>query len=256
MYNFKITSPSKEELNILNVSEIKSFLTTNTFHVLIHTAIKGGRRLTDDVSDDFYKNILMFENILTFADKFKMIINLDSGAIYDRNTDILNRSEDELYTVPKDYYGLSKYVIYKRTLEYSNIYNFRIFNIFHSSETIGRFIRMCFMSKYYNETLTIPEDKYFDFMYKDDFIKIVLYYINNLNTQHKLEKTMNICYKEKYKLSDIANIICKADNINILNTNLYNNYCGNNTKLDGLDIKLDGLKNGLLMYENVFKLTH
>jgi len=176
--------------------------------------------------------------------------------MYDRNTDILNRSEDELYTVPKDYYGLSKYVIYKRTFEYSNIYNFRIFNIFHSSEKLGRFIRMCFMSKYYNETLTIPEDKYFDFMYKDDFIKIVLYYINNLNIQHKLEKTINICYKEKYKLSQVANIICNADNIHILNTTSSNNYCGNNTKLGGIDIKLDGLEKGLLLYEKYFKLAN
>ena len=65
----------------------------------------------------------MFENILKFADKFKMIFNLDSWAIYDRNTDILNRKED-LFIVPLDYYRFSKYNIYQRSLQYENVYNF------------------------------------------------------------------------------------------------------------------------------------
>ena len=41
-----------------------------------------------------------------------MIINFDSAAIYDRTTDILERREEELLTIPTDYYGFSKYVIY------------------------------------------------------------------------------------------------------------------------------------------------
>jgi UDP-glucose 4-epimerase len=247
---FYIINPSREELNILYLSNIKTFLINNQFDILIHTAITGGRRLKEDSSEDSYKNIIMFENLLTFSEKFKMIINLDSGAIYDRATDILNRDEDELYTVPKDYYGFSKYVIYKRTLNYSHIYNFRIFNIFHANEEINRFIKSCFISKYNNTIINISEDKYFDFVYKDDFIKIMNYYINNLNTQDKLEKTINICYKEKYKLSDIAKMICKVDNINILNDNSNNNYCGNNTKINNLSIKLDGIEKSLILYEN------
>ena len=255
-YNFYIINPPRDELNILDLSNIKNFLINKQFDILIHTAITGGRRLKEDSSEDAYKNIIMFENILILSENFKMIINLDSAAIYDRTSDILNRCEDELYTVPKDYYGFSKYVIYKRTLNYSHIYNFRIFNVFHVNEEINRFIKTCFISKHNNTIITISDDKYFDFVYKDDFIKIINYYITNLNTQDKLEKTINICYNEKYKLSDIAKMICKVDNINILNTNSKNNYCGNNEKLQKLPIELDGVKKSLLLYENNFTLTY
>jgi len=256
--NCCIISPSRVELNLLHLSEIKTFLINKQFDILIHTAINGGRRLKEDSSEDVYKNILMFENILKISEKFKMIINLDSGAIYDRTTDILNRNEDELYTIPRDYYGFSKYVIYNRSIKYSHIYNFRIFNIFHVDEETNRFIKLCFLSKHNNTIITISEDKYFDFVYKDDFIRIINYYINNINTQYKLEKTINICYDKKYKLSDIAKMIFNniyIDNINILNTISKYNYCGNNSKLNNLPIELYGLEKSLLLYENEFKKT-
>ena len=74
----------------------------------------------------------MFENIIKFSHLFKLIINFDSGAIYYREIDIYNRKENDLLTISKDYYGFSKYVIYKLSLSYDNVFNFRIFNIFHT----------------------------------------------------------------------------------------------------------------------------
>jgi len=215
--SFDIINPSHKELDILDFNTLKKFLNENKFDILIHTAVLGGRRTNEENSDVIYKNLLMFENLLFFSDKFKMIINLDSAAIYDRTTDILNRKEADIFTLPTDYYGFSKYVIYKRTLSYDNIFNFRIFNIFHANEESNRFIKSCFLAKNNNTKLTIFEDKYFDFVYEDDFIAIIKFYLDNFNIL-KLEKTINICYDNKYKLSDIANII-----INKNNTTSYSN---------------------------------
>ena len=127
-FKYEIVAPARAELNILSFSEVKYFLENNDFDILVHTAISGGRRTKDENGDVTHFNLLMWENILKFADRFKMIINLDSGAIYDRSTDILNRSEDDIFTVPNDYYGFSKYLIYQRSLQYKNVFNFRIFN--------------------------------------------------------------------------------------------------------------------------------
>ena len=241
---YNITALSRDKLNILNYNELHNYLSENTFDILIHTAIIGGRRTKEETSDVFYNNVLMFENILKFADKFKKIINFDSAAIYDRSTDILNRKESKLNTIPIDYYGFSKYVIHERSLQYTNIYNFRIFNIFHINEEPDRFIKSCFLAKQNNLILSIIEDKYFDFVYETDFIKILNYYLTNSN----LEKTINICYNEKYKLSDIAKLIDPNIKLNIIKKESTNNYTGDGTLLSNLNIDLLGLKESLFKF--------
>lgn len=93
--------------------------------------------------------------------------------------------------------------------------------------------------------LKIFNDKYFDFMYEDDFIKIIKYYIDNVYMQSDLCKTFNLCYKEKYKLSEIAKMILPESEIEILDDNCNRNYSGSNDKLMKMNIQLDGLENSL-----------
>jgi len=137
------------------------------------------------------------------------------------------------------------------------MYNFRIFNIFHVNEEPDRFIKACFLSKKNNNPITIFQDKYFDFMYEDDFIKIVKFYIDNCNTQEKLEKTINICYEEKFKLSDIAKLIVsgKTANIKVTDSKMDKNYSGDCEKLNKLDISIIGLKESLKIYEQLLVET-
>ena len=249
--DYEITNLSRTDLNVLDFEEIKKYLSENSFDALVHTAILGGRRTKEENGDVTHKNLVMFENLLYFADKFKMIINFDSAAIYDRSTDILNRKEEDLYTIPTDYYGFSKYNIFKRSLHHKNVYNFRIFNIFHVNEEPDRFIKSCFLAKKNNTHVTIFEDKFFDFVYENDFVKIVKFYFDNVDSQINLQKTINICYEKKYKLSDIANIILEDHSkINIIKNNSMN-YSGNGTLLKSLNIDLLGLENSLKTYSKL-----
>ncbi len=248
---FKIIILERDAFSLLDYNSVKSYLTNNSFDVLIHTSISGGRRTMKEEKNIVYENLLMFENLVKFADKFKLIINFDSGAIYDRSTNIYCRDEPELFTIPTDYYGFSKYLIYKRSLQYKNIVNFRIFNIFHVNEEPDRFVKSCFLAKKNGTPITIFQDKYFDFMYEDDFVKIIKYYIDNYSS--KLPKTFNLSYTNKYKLSDIANIILNnKEQILIKDNSCSNNYCGDGTVLDNLSIGLDGLEASLKKYEALF----
>ena len=192
----------------------------------------------------------MFENILKFANKFKVIINFDSAAIYNRSTDILNKKESEVNIIPIDYYGFSKYSIYHRSLQYNNVYNFRIFNLFHSNEEPDRFIKSCFLASKNNTPITIFEDKYFDFVYEDDFIKILNYYIINF-CNINLEKTINICYQDKYRLSEVAKLIDPNIQLNILKKESINNYTGDGTLLSNLNLNLLGFKSSIEIYRNL-----
>jgi nucleoside-diphosphate-sugar epimerase len=246
-----IASISRTEFDLSNYKELEKYLSDKEFDILIHTAIKGGRRTKSETGEVVYQNLLMFENLIRFENKFKLIINFDSAAIYDRSTDINNRKECELNTIPCDYYGFSKYLIYNRSLQYDKIINFRIFNIFHANEEPDRFITSCFLAKKNNTTITIFQNKHFDFVYENDFTKIVEHYIDNLINLNKLPKTINISYKKKYKLSEIAELILgNKQLIRIDDDTLENNYCGDGSLLNSLDIHLDGLETGIQNIKN------
>ena len=251
---FDITCICRSNFDLIDFKSVQNYLQINSFDVLIHTAIAGGRRTKAENGDVVYNNLLMFENLIKFADKFRLIINLDSGAIYDRATNIFYRKEEDIASVPADYYGFSKYLIYNRCLQYSNIINFRIFNIFHTNEEPDRFIKACFLAKQNGTNVVISQDKYFDFMGEADFIKIVKYYLTNLTNLQNLPKTFNLSYKQKYTLSDIALFILQdATKIDIqcaLNLD-QGNYCGNSDKLDDFGIDLDGLEVSLHKFKTV-----
>ena len=247
---YDITSITRNDFDLLDELSVSNYLMDKEFDVLIHTAIQGGRRTKEETGQVVYENLIMFENLMKYNHKFKLIINFDSGAIYDRSTDIYCRKEEELNTIPKDYYGFSKYIIYKLSLQYKNIVNFRIFNIFHVNEEPDRFIKACYLAKKNRTNVKIYQDKYFDFMYEDDFIKIIKYYINNYS--NNLPKTFNLSYTKKYTLLEIAQMILEDNKLLEIDNTLIaktNNYCGDGTILNNMNIGLDGLEQSLKKYE-------
>lgn len=248
---YNITCITRNDFDITDQIELENYMNNNSFDILIHTAIIGGRRTKDENGDVVYKNLLMFENLIKYSHKFKLIINLDSAAIYDRSTDIYCRKEHDIKTIPLDYYGFSKYLIYKRILAHDNVINFRIFNIFHINEEPDRFIKACFIAKKNKTQVKIFQDKYFDFMYEDDFIKVLNFYL--INYSNDLPKSVNLSYINKYKLSDIAFMILNdKEQIIIEDTTCKNNYCGDGTLLHTLNINLDGIENSIIKYERNF----
>ena len=247
-----VEAPGRAEMNMLDLDNIKQYLQNKTFDVVIHTAIKGGRRTRPDTHEDVYNNMLMLENLLWFKDKFKMILNMDSGAIYNRSEDMFKRKETDIHSIPTDYYGFSKYMIYQRGLAFDNFFNMRIFNIFHELEEPDRFIARCINVANNGGALEIYENKYFDFFYKDDFVSVVKYYIDNVDNKEKLFKTLNISYEEKHTLADIAKMII-GDNaekqIIVHNDKREHNYCGDNSLLKSMSIELVGLENAIQIYK-------
>ena len=73
-----------EEKNIHNCfNNIKKYWSSIDF--IIHAAVRGGRRIREDISDDFYNNVRMFE---VLASQGIPMITFCSGAVYGRQEDI------------------------------------------------------------------------------------------------------------------------------------------------------------------------
>jgi len=259
----KFFNGCRKTINLFDKFILKEYILNNKIDVIIHCAIEGGKRGLKDNSDNFYNNLLMAENILNSVSFVDKIINIASGAEFDRQIDIANCNEEEIFNrCPLDYYGLSKNIIAKRfASKNSNTYNIRAFGCFDENEINSRFIKSCIINNLTNNDILIHQDKVMDFIYIEDFLKIIKFYLLNENIKHK---DINACYQQKLKLSEIASFINNISNnqvsIKIENLTKGLSYTGNFTKLKSLNINLTGLTTGIIktyntINENIYRWT-
>jgi len=228
---YTITTISRNDFNLEDTEQTDKWFENKTFDAVIHTAIKGGSRLEiekDNISD---LNLKMFNNLLLNKDKFKKLISFGSGA------------EFFLEHTP---YGKSKKIINKKINNINNFYNLRVFGVFDKEEKDTRFIKANILRYLNKQPMQILTNKIMDFIYMEDLVSIVDYYLQHDN----LIKEINCCYEQKYTLKNIADIINQLDSykvdINIQNKNILEFYCGESS----LPIDTIGLSKGI---ENTFR---
>lgn len=246
-YNLLLTN--RDTLDVINPEDVNCFFNNNNVDIVLHTAIKGGRRDSHDKYDDFLDNLSMFGNLVANKNKFKLMINFGSAAEFDKSKNIESAEEARfLKELPCDYYGLSKNIIARQIAGIDDkIVNLRLFGCFGQNEHDFRMIKHN-INRYKNKkSIIIHKDRMMDFFYVGDLCEVINHYVNVLGVG--LPKDVNMSYVEKTSLLDIANIINKLDNhrvmIEIISDENEKSYTGDSTKLLSLDIPLKGVEYGI-----------
>ena len=173
---------TRQELDLTDPEAVKEYFRKHEYDVVIHCAVIGGSRLRPDDGEVFYKNLLMFENVVV-AFKGK-IIYFSSGAALRGNP-------------PSDPYGMSKWLIDRRIETLPNAYSLRIWGCYGPGEPSTRFSAVCKKEGH----VVINQDRYFDFIDVEDVRKIVREYVS---CKWEMPKVCNLVYPEKLLLSQWA----------------------------------------------------
>lgn len=236
---YHVLSPSHKELDLLETVAVDDFFAKNHIDVVIHCALVGGSRKEEQEENSLSKNLRMFFNIVKNKDKFEKMINLGSGAEYDKSRPIIDVKEEDFgKSVPTDDYGFFKYVCSKYIEQSKNIVSLRVFGLFGKYEDYRyRFISNAIYQNLSGLPININQNVFFDYVCIDDFIKIVGYFIEN-EAKHKF---YNIGTGQKIDLLTIANLINdiagRRSEIIIKNEGLNNEYtCNNERLLNDLDV--------------------
>jgi UDP-glucose 4-epimerase len=184
---YEVTTITRKEVDLTNNSSVNLFFLGEKYDVVIHCATAGATNTRDTDWSIADNNLTMYYNLLQNKNHFTKLINLGSGA--------------EVY-LSETPYGLSKKVIANSVLDKNNFYNLRIFGVFDENELDTRFIKANIKRYINKEPLLIHQNRYMDFIYMSDLIKIVDYYINNEGP-----KELNCNYNIQYNLENIADII-------------------------------------------------
>lgn len=231
---YSIVAPSSKELNILDEDKVTKYLQDNYFDIVLNFAIYGdGIDKTKDGTKMLEYNLRMFLNFEKNSHLYGKMYYAGSGAEYDKRFDIIDvREEDEGKSIPVDQYGLMRYTVDKIIRASSNIYNLKIFGIFGKYEQWERrFISNCCCRAIKGLPLTIRKNLYFDYLYVEDFCRILEKLMDITLNEHSI----NVTRGEKIDLYSIAKMVREISNKNldifVCEEGLGNEYTACNSKL-------------------------
>lgn len=229
-----VLAPTHKQLDLLGAESAHRYFRLHPIDIVIHCAVVGGSRKEEFEKGMFYDNMRIFFNIVRCKKYFKRMINIGSGAEYDKRFPIVNIKEDALgKRVPIDEYGFYKYVCANYINESdNNIVDLRVFGMFGEGEDYRyRFISNAICRHLLGKSIIMNQDVYFDYMDIQDFIKIIEFFV-----AHKPKyKSYNIGTGKKINLKTVAKIINIISNTNrkiiIKKPSLNNEYTCNISQL-------------------------
>ena len=231
---YSVETPKSSQLNLINEDEVRGYLESNYYDVVIHAAVYNPRIGTDkERNKEIDFNLRMFLNFERYSDKFGKMYYFGSGAEFDKSGDISDVKADGIINrIPETDYGLYKYVINKCIKASRNIYNLRVFGLFGKYENWKTtFISGGCCKAIKNLPITIRQNVFFDYLYIDDFCKIMEWFINNEPEYHEY----NVTSGKRVDLITIAKIIMKISGktlpLYVCREGLAKEYTSDNSRL-------------------------
>lgn len=202
---YQLAVPSRKEMDLLDSKAVEHFLEEGHFDVVVHAANTNHIVHPEFAERMLDCNLRMFSNLQRCSGLYKKLIYFGSGAEYSAEHYIPQMKEDYLGRhVPNDPYGFSKYLMAVIAEQSQNIYDLCLFGVFGKYEEWSR----RFLSNVIYQCMTKGEvhmdrHMYFDYLYIDDLIKILDWFLTNDPEFHRY----NICTGRQYDLYDLARII-------------------------------------------------
>lgn len=231
---YKLYTPNRKQLDLLDEKMVDAFFKKHKIDIVIHAAVVGGSRTEERADHALQDNLRMFFNIVKHESAFKRLIFLGSGAEYDKRRSLIGVRENEFgKQIPVDEYGFAKYVCSKYIEKSKKIINLRIFGLYGKYEDYRyRFISNAICQSICKQVIVLNQNVIFDYVYIDDFVKIIDYFIRAKRSKHSF---YNIGAGRPVDLRTIANEIGEITGNNtkifVKKTGLNKEYSCNNSRL-------------------------
>ena len=231
--DYKLFLPSREELDLSDETAVEEYILGNKIDIIIHTANKGGGRDVANMDNVTEYNLRIFFNIVKHEPVVKKIISFGSGAEYSKQNSIINvTEEDSLKSLPLDEYGFYKSITSKFIEKSDKMVQLRVFGAYGEKENYRfKFISNAIVKNLLKQPIHIKQNVYFDYIYVDDLVKCIDWFIHN----ESKEKIYNITTGQKVDLLSLANFVNECSDfqsdIHVLTEGLNNEYTSSNKRL-------------------------
>ena len=204
---YNLITPSSKELDLTNDEVVYQFFSANQIDYVIHCATFRPHSADSShfVDEELESNLRMYYSLASQNKHYKKMIYFGSGAEFDKSKSIVRVSEDDFgRSVPKNKYGLGKYIMNDNARKSDNIYNFRLFGTINKYERPNKNVISNLCAKaVFGIPLTLRQDCLFSFVDINDVLPILRKALKTDLMFHDY----NLASDEPYYLSEIASII-------------------------------------------------
>jgi UDP-glucose 4-epimerase len=180
----EVLAPTHAELDLTNDTAVAEWFASHEVDVVVHGAVRPGHRNAADPSRQLWSNLRMFFNILRNEEKYRRLVFISSGAVYDTARPLREVGEADFdASVPADEHGLSKYVIAKHIerlwlADRPKVVELRLFGVFGKYEDYTiRFISNAICKAICGLPITLRQDRTFSYLYIDDLMPVVDHFV-------------------------------------------------------------------------------
>ena len=240
-----VTPVAHSDLNLLDTAAAFNFFATHQFDVVVNAAGNTNSNIAAPFDPAIIDtNVGIMQTLSVSQRNFRKLITFGSGAEFDRSYHISNAKESDLYSArPFDAYGMSKNIASRLAMDIPNCCTLRLFGVFDPSEKSTRLF-----PKILSKTPIILEDKFFDYVSLTDLAIVVQHFVENTPPY----KDMNVVYSRKQSLSETVRMFCRLHDISLDLIQFEEirgwSYTGDGSRLEKLNLPLNGLEEGLRKY--------
>ena len=232
---YELLTPSSSELDLTNDEAVATYFDVHKVDYVIHCATFRPTSIHEGhfVDEELESNLRMFYALVAQSSRFNKMIYFGSGAEFDKSKPIVNVSECDFgNSVPKNKYGLGKYIMNHYTQTSTNIYNFRLFGTINQYERFTKNVisNLC-VKAMKGLPLQLRQDCRFSFVDINDIIPVLDYALTHDLKHHDYNLAMN----DSYLLSELADIITnlakREDKVTFANEGLNLEYTASNIRI-------------------------
>jgi GDP-L-fucose synthase len=176
----EVLTPGRVELDLVDPAAVDQWFASHDVDAVVHGAVRPGHRNAPDPTRQLWSNLRMFFGLMRNAHRFRRLVFLSSGAVYDIAQPQDRVSEGRLGdSLPADEHGLSKYVISQYLKELhragsADVVELRLFGVFGKHEDYAiRFVSNAICKTLFDLPITLRQNRTFSYLYVEDLGPIV-----------------------------------------------------------------------------------
>jgi len=204
---WELLAPSHDELELLDQSGVQAYLTAHAVDVVVHCAVRPGHRHAADPSGQLERNLRMFANLARCRGRYRRLIFVSSGAVYDQSRETSRVPETAFgERVPTDEHGFSKYLCAAYADTRPDMVELRPFGVFGPHEDYAiRFISNAICKTLFDLPVTLRQDRRFDYTPVGHLARV----IERFFTHEPAYGAYNVSAPETWRLLELARLVVR-----------------------------------------------